>query len=184
MQKGKKCTELSKLVSHALRHEPWLYELELDEEGWTSVETLLISLRNYSSEWQYLQEEDLLNMINHSDKRRHEIHDGKIRALYGHSLPGKLKKQVAIPPELLFHGTAPQLKEVILKEGLKPMIRQYVHLSCDMETAIRVGKRKSANPIILRVMALEACQNNLSFYAGNERVWLADYVPPKFIIAD
>jgi len=24
---------LSKAVSHALRHEPWLYELEQDEEG-------------------------------------------------------------------------------------------------------------------------------------------------------
>jgi len=28
---------LSKTVAHALRHEPWLYELELDEEGWTPV---------------------------------------------------------------------------------------------------------------------------------------------------
>ena len=27
--------ELSKTISHALRHEPWLYELELDDEGWT-----------------------------------------------------------------------------------------------------------------------------------------------------
>ena len=25
---------LSRVVSHALRHEPWLYELELDEDGW------------------------------------------------------------------------------------------------------------------------------------------------------
>jgi putative RNA 2'-phosphotransferase len=26
-------TELNKAVSHALRHEPWLYKLELDDEG-------------------------------------------------------------------------------------------------------------------------------------------------------
>ena len=25
---------LSRAVSHALRHEPWLYELEFDEGGW------------------------------------------------------------------------------------------------------------------------------------------------------
>ncbi len=28
-----KLDELSKVLSHALRHEPWLYELELDDEG-------------------------------------------------------------------------------------------------------------------------------------------------------
>lgn len=37
--------KLSRAVSHALRHEPWLYELELDGEGWTSVDDLLQALR-------------------------------------------------------------------------------------------------------------------------------------------
>jgi len=36
--------ELSKAVSHALRHEPWLYELELDDEGWTPVDALVTAL--------------------------------------------------------------------------------------------------------------------------------------------
>lgn len=39
---------LSKTVSHALRHEPWLYELELDDEGWVAVSQLLESLRSES----------------------------------------------------------------------------------------------------------------------------------------
>ncbi len=28
---------LSKTLAHALRHAPWIYELELDEAGWTDV---------------------------------------------------------------------------------------------------------------------------------------------------
>lgn len=32
---------LSRVVSHALRHEPWLYELELDARGWTSMDALV-----------------------------------------------------------------------------------------------------------------------------------------------
>ncbi|WP_196776849.1 RNA 2'-phosphotransferase [Haloechinothrix halophila] len=37
--------KLSKVVSYALRHAPWLYELELDAEGWAPVDQLLDALR-------------------------------------------------------------------------------------------------------------------------------------------
>lgn len=30
--------ELSKEISYALRHAPWEYELEMDQEGWVPVE--------------------------------------------------------------------------------------------------------------------------------------------------
>jgi putative RNA 2'-phosphotransferase len=36
---------ISRMLSHALRHEPWLYELELDAEGWMLVEAALAALR-------------------------------------------------------------------------------------------------------------------------------------------
>ena len=38
-------SDLSRAVSHALRHEPWLYELELDEAGWVSMTSLVEVLR-------------------------------------------------------------------------------------------------------------------------------------------
>lgn len=37
--------KLSKEVSCALRHAPWEYELGLDNEGWVSIEQLLMALR-------------------------------------------------------------------------------------------------------------------------------------------
>ena len=39
-----KFEELSKEVSYALRHAPWEYELEMDEEGWVSIEQFLNAL--------------------------------------------------------------------------------------------------------------------------------------------
>lgn len=86
---------LSKMASHALRHQPWLYELELDDEGWTPVEELLSALREEKPEWSALSEVDLAAMIARSDKKRHELRNGQIRALYGHSVSGKLLKQPA-----------------------------------------------------------------------------------------
>ena len=39
-------TKLSRTVSHALRHEPWLYGLELDSYGWARLIELVVSLRH------------------------------------------------------------------------------------------------------------------------------------------
>jgi putative RNA 2'-phosphotransferase len=178
----KDLSNLSRAVSHALRHEPWLYELELDDEGWASVESILVALRKEQPEWADLCEADLARMIESSSKRRHEVKDGRIRALYGHSIAGKLKRTPATPPAVLFHGTAPDVVSLIKVSGLLPMGRQYVHLSVDEATAVEVGRRKAKKPTILRVLAAEAHAKGIHFYEGNEKVWLADLVPSDFIV--
>jgi putative RNA 2'-phosphotransferase len=42
---------LSKVMSHALRHRPWLYELELDGGGWVPVADLVSALRGQGGRW-------------------------------------------------------------------------------------------------------------------------------------
>src|SRR5690348_11929782 len=155
---------LSRVVSHALRHEPWLYELELDEGGWSDVANLLAALRAENPQWLALSEPDLAAMIATSSKARHEMRDGRIRALYGHSLPGRLKKAKAEPPALLFHGTSPAAVGQIRVTGLLPMNRQYVHLSIDRNMAIAVGRRKTPAPVVLVIKATEARAAGHSFY--------------------
>lgn len=174
--------ELSKVVSHALRHEPWLYELEIDAEGWASMESVLAALRAERPDWSAISQADLVAMIEQSDKQRHEIDSERIRALYGHSLPTKISRSPAQPPEVLFHGTSPSALTQIMSTGLLPMNRQYVHLSVDEPTAIAVGKRKSDQPVILRVQARQASENGILFYQGNDKVWLASEVPAKHIV--
>jgi putative RNA 2'-phosphotransferase len=174
---------LSKKMAHALRHAPWLYELELDNEGWVPVSELLESLHAERSQWRSLREEDLAELIAHADKQRYEMRDGKIRALYGHSIPGKLAKIEAAPPTILYHGTTPAVLDAIRAHGLKPMRRQYVHLSVDTPTALQVARRRTDRAIILKVRAADAYKQGIKFYRGNDMVWLADYVPPGYFSA-
>ncbi|WP_455258572.1 RNA 2'-phosphotransferase [Peptoniphilus asaccharolyticus] len=173
-------SNLSKEVSYALRHAPWEYELELDSEGWVSVEQLISSFRN-NEEWQGLTEEGLVNMISLSEKKRHEIKNGKIRAFYGHSVPMKISKEIGIPPKYLYHGTSITFLPEIKSNGLKPMSRQYVHLSEDIDTARLVGKRKKGDTVILVIDTELARSKCVKFYVGNDKVWLSDYIPPEFI---
>jgi putative RNA 2'-phosphotransferase len=109
---------LSKVVSQALRHEPDAYGLQLDPEGWVEVNALLQALKRQSSRWADLSELDLQTMIRRSAKRRHEITAGRIRALYGHSTPERLLKEVRKPPELLYHGTDPPSEHLAQQQGL------------------------------------------------------------------
>ena len=172
---------LSKVVSHALRHEPWLYEMELDDEGWVPVGELLIALRAEKPEWSMVDEADLIEMIDKSDKKRHELHDGRVRALYGHSVPSKIFKQRVAPPAVLYHGTSPEAATLIRTDGLRPMGRQHVHLSIDKAMARQVGSRKSHAPTVLAVNASSAHASGVAFYRGNGLVWLANFVPAMFI---
>src|SRR5215831_6778935 len=166
-------TKLSRTVSHALRHEPWLYGLELDSYGWVHLIDLVVSLRRHRNKWRKLAENDIIEMISKSDKRRFEIYKGKIRALYGHSLPGKVLKMSVQPPTILFHGTSSRFIKQVKHEGLKPMGRHYVHLSVDRETALLVAKRKQGISFIITVQASKAYQNGIKVYHQQQRDYLA-----------
>lgn len=173
--------ELSKEISYALRHAPWEYELEMDENGWVYVEQLLKALKE-NNKWENITEEDFRYIINNSDKKRHELLDGKIRAIYGHSIPQKILKEISEPPEFLFHGTARRYIDSIMNVGLTPCERQYVHLSKDIETALQVGKRHDKKPVVLKIESKKAWQDSVKFYLGNDKVWLADIVPSEYIV--
>lgn len=175
-----KLEELSREVSYALRHAPWEYELEMNEEGWVPVKQLLDALHR-SEKWSDIQEADLNEMIEKSEKKRHELLDGKIRAFYGHSIPMKILKEEKMPPDVLYHGTARRFWESIHERGLLPQNRQYVHLSQDVETAENVGKRHDGKPYILIIDAKRAWNDGIKFYLGNEKVWLADAIPGRYI---
>jgi putative RNA 2'-phosphotransferase len=173
-------TRLSKLLALALRHHPRQLGLELDAEGWVPVAQLLTALHR-QRDWRDVSEDDLHELIRSATKQRHEIRDGRIRALYGHTLPGKLAREPVIPPPVLYHGTARRLLQHILSEGLRPMSRQYVHLSRSTEMARQVGKRRDAEPIILEIDTKAAAEAGVTFYRGNDEVYLADHVPAMYL---
>jgi putative RNA 2'-phosphotransferase len=81
---------------------------------------------------------------------------------------------------VLYHGTATRFVESILSEGLKPQVRQQVHLSADEATAWRVGQRHG-KPAILKVEALRMHAKGFKFFLADNGVWLTDQVPPEFL---
>ncbi|MDV6014751.1 RNA 2'-phosphotransferase [Haloechinothrix sp. LS1_15] len=180
---GPRRIALSKAVSRLLRHQPERHGLRLDRAGWVQLDELVAALAR-ERRWASLTMGDVVDMVANQTKRRFEIDGGRIRALYGHSVPGRIAKEPVEPPAVLYHGTSTQAVAEILAHGLRPMRRHYVHLSVDRDTARQVGWRKSPDVSVVVVDAAAAHAAGIGFYLGNEQVWLAEELPPRFLAVD
>ena len=175
--------KLSKFLALILRHQPERFGLTLDEEGWASLPEVMEVLRGLPN-FRWATRADVMEIVelgSGDGKRRFEVEGNRIRARYGHSIARTVRYEPCTPPSRLYHGTSPEAAEVILREGLKPMGRQYVHLSADPETAARVGARHAPHPIVLAVRADEAHAAGVRFYQADEAVYLAEPIPARFL---
>ena len=172
--------QLSKKMAYALRHKPEQCGLKLDNEGYTNVNGLLEYLKTMKR-FCDVTLQDIKDTMSNIEKKRFELKDDKIRAYYGHSCLQKIEKVAITPPEVLYHGTSREAAEKILKEGITPQNRQFVHMSTDIETATNVGLRHDKEPVILVVDTQRADKDGLKFYLGNETTWLSDVIPPEYI---
>jgi len=172
--------KLSKLVSYALRHEPNGYGLLIDDDGWGDIGILITTIKQKHLEFANIDRNTIVEMIRALEKKRHEVSGERIRALYGHSIDGVIKKEFTKPPGLLYHGTSIEKATIIKIEGLKKMDRQYVHLSSDPAEAAMVASRKAAVPILLEINAAAAFDGGVLFYKEN-KIWLCDFIPSDLI---
>jgi len=168
---------LSRFLSFLLRHRPPDYPLRFDRNGFVTWSELL---EQVEKRFPAVAEEEVLSVIEGSEKRRFELREGKVRATYGHSFPVDLGLESVEPPPRLYHGTARDLAQTILRDGLKPRGRQYVHLSPTAEEALAVGKRRDPSPAILAIHSREAHASGIPFYCSGP-LFLAKEIPAKFL---
>ncbi|GAA4308412.1 RNA 2'-phosphotransferase [Mucilaginibacter gynuensis] len=179
MISDKEITGISKFLSLVLRHQPLLIGIELDEQGWVSVDDLLTKANAHGNK---LTPEILKHVVETNAKKRFAFDENgrKIRASQGHSIEVELGYEPQIPPDILFHGTGAQSVQSILQDGLIKRERQHVHLSMDITTAVQVGSRHG-KPKVFEVLAGEMHNQGYVFYLSANKVWLTDNVPAHFL---
>lgn len=175
----KQIIHISKFLSLVLRHQPETIGIQLDQNGWTDVNDLIEKANNYGIKF---DRETLNHIVATNAKKRFAFNDtlDKIRASQGHSVDIELGYSNQKPPTILFHGTADKFVQSILDTGLEKRNRQHVHLSSDLETALKVGQRHG-KPFIFKVLAEQMYNDNFQFYISENGVWLTDNVPTKYL---
>lgn len=167
-------------ISLILRHKPEVIGITLDEHGWAKVDELINGINaseKYSIDMPLLEE-----IVRTDNKQRYSFNEDKtkIRANQGHSINVDVELKEAVPPEILYHGTGEKYVDLINTEGLKPKSRLYVHLSKDIDTAVKVGKRHG-KPVVYSVSTGKMQRNGYKFYLSENGVWLTKVVPLEFI---
>lgn len=168
----------SKFLSLVLRHEPDAAGVTLDKEGWIDIDTLL---KGCASHGHAMTREELDYIVANNDKKRFIIEGSRIRATQGHSIEVELKYDPVTPPPILYHGTATRFVASIKEKGLIKGDRQHVHLSPDIQTASKVGKRHGY-PVVIVVKSALMHEAGFQFFHTPNNVWLTDHVPPEYLM--
>ncbi len=179
-ENDKRIKSLSKFISKILRHEPEIINIKLDDYGYADVESLIEGINKNGKN--KIDFKILKYIVENDNKQRYSFSNDftKIRANQGHSIEVDLGFEEIKPPDILYHGTGQKFLDSILKHGIKPQSRIYVHLSKDTDTAKIVGSRHG-KPVILRIDTKKMYEDGYKFYLSENNVWLTKYVPTKYI---
>ena len=110
MSSHKDIVQFSKFLSLVLRHKPETIGIELDENGWTNVDELIIKLNaaNQKNRFWYtvVVRLDLDHIVKTNDKNRfaYNYDRTQIRASQGHSVDVDLALESIEPPVSVFEN--------------------------------------------------------------------------------
>ena len=147
---------VGKFLSYTLRHHPEKLGLIPDKNGYVSIDELIEKVNATEKYKNQLSRERLDEIVKNDSKQRYAYNSDrtKIRAVQGHSFHVDVAK-IAVPPTKLYHGTSLKAYNTIIKQGIKKMSRDYVHLSKDIETAEMVGLRHAKHKSDLVILNID-----------------------------
>ncbi|MEW5723453.1 MAG: RNA 2'-phosphotransferase [Thermodesulfobacteriota bacterium] len=169
---------LARFLLYVLGHRPDEFGLVADEEGFVPLKELLQALGEEEG-WRYVREGHLLDLLREPDRSRLEVREKLIRAAPG---AGKLERgpfRPAVPPKVLYHAARRKAYPAILERGLVPAgERPFVPLFVDREMALRVGRRRDPEPVLLTVLAARASERGIVFHRPLELIYLVGSLTP------
>ncbi|QDA31970.1 RNA 2'-phosphotransferase [Thermococcus indicus] len=170
--------KVSRLMAYILRHSPEEFGLKPDVEGFVPLDELIGALRTV---YPGVTEELVREIVENDPKGRYEIRGDKIRARYGHSFEVSLNHEEDRESKILYHGTPRRNLKRIMREGLKPMRRQFVHLTTSREEALETGRRHGRDVALLIIDADCLKKRGLKVYKAGKNVRIVKRVPPECI---
>jgi putative RNA 2'-phosphotransferase len=126
-------------------------------------------------------EEDLRALATAEGRTRFQIQDRRIRATYGHSFRKLVRFPVVDPPEHLYVGLSRSQLSEIRTNGLRPVGRQFVHLSEHQEEALQMAQNQDADGTVITVFAKKAAARGIAFHHPAQGLYLSPALSPDYL---
>ncbi|OGP94786.1 MAG: hypothetical protein A2Z19_02940 [Deltaproteobacteria bacterium RBG_16_54_18] len=166
---------LSKLLTYILVHRPDEFGLVPDHEGFIPLKDLQQAIAEEEG-WSYVRTSHITEVAYGIDREKFELADDRIRgALH------TVRYEAATPPQTLYYGSRRRAYPHILQRGLDPGDKQYVPLAIDPALALRIGRRRDPDPILVEINAQRANDQGVAFYQTHPLLYLAAHIPPAYI---
>lgn len=173
---------LAKMLAYILGHRPDEFGLVLDADGFVPLKRLLAALASEPG-WGHVRRRHLEQTAALSQAPRLEIVDDQIRSLS--PKPAQMRRPPGeAPPALLYAAVPPKAHPAVAEHGLRPSPGQELVLAASPETALKLGKRRSPDPVLITVQARTAAQAGVVFQGYGERLFLTSTpLAPEFVQA-
>ena len=170
----KNLSKLSKILQYILGRRPDEFGLLPDDQGYVRVKELIKVLRE--EKWHQVRAGHLETLPLHVPQAGIEMDHNRIRVCERGRLPAL--SEAPVVPKQLFTGIRRKAYEVTLREGLVPQTHpDHVLLYADRDLAMRVARRRDAEPVIVTVQTTVAQQAGINFMRFGETIYLAARIP-------
>ncbi len=171
--------KLAKVLSYVLGVRPDEFALLPQPDGFVSIKELIQAMRE-EEEWSHISEVHLRELIHGGYRGQFELSQGKIRTTQ--ATINFVPEPTDSPPPRLFCGVRRRAHWAISQRGLKPFKDGWVVLARTKELAVRMGKRRDPEPLVVEVKAQEAWGRGIRFFSTQGELFVSKEIPPQFLL--
>jgi putative RNA 2'-phosphotransferase len=174
-----KVDNLSRFLVYVLGRRPDEFGLVPDSDGAVTVKELLQAVHEEPG-WQYVRRSHINEVLLGKDRALFQAEKERISVLERlWSLDCESRPSEALP-KILFTPIRTRAHPVVMEKGLNPGEGKYLVLSPDREMALRIGKRRDHNPVVLEIMSSAAASKGILFFPFGI-LFLSRDIPARFI---
>ncbi|MGQ9920265.1 MAG: RNA 2'-phosphotransferase [Desulfobacca sp.] len=170
---------LAKLLDYILSRRPDEFGLVLDSQGRLAIKELLRALAQEEG-WSYVRRSHLEEVVNLLRPGSLAMDQTYIWAVQ----PGPAELRAAAPtwpPPLLYRAITAKSHEVVATRGLQPQEKRELVLAATPELALRLGRRRDPQPVLVTVQAQRAAKQGQEFFPYGEGLYLSGAIAPEFL---
>lgn len=173
-----KVDALSRFMIYILGHSPDEFGLIPDKKGFVTYKELFRAIHEETG-WGYIRQGHINEVLLGKDRSLFQMENNRIRAME-RRWHFDIESPIQSLPKILFTAVRRKAHPHVIEKGLISIEGKYLVLSPAREMAIRIGRRRDQEPVLLNIMASAAQKKGISFHAFGSLI-LANEIPAKFI---